>query len=157
MSTYLHQLTYLPMSTYQHIPTHVNLPSSIYLPLPIPTYQYIIAADPGAGIGLVSIGTLFKFCSVIIICSLASLDEKNFRLSFQRRTIFGAKFFPNLFDFVQPVFGVNPAFDAVAVWEKMFWFIFLKNGDFICGQTPYLSNNIELLKKDMKASICPSG
>ena len=28
---------------------------------------------------------------------------------------------------------------------------------FYSGQTPYLSNNIELLKKDMKASICPSG
>ena len=41
------------MTTYQHIPTHVNLPSSTYLPLPIPKYQYIIAADPGAGISLV--------------------------------------------------------------------------------------------------------
>ena len=41
------------MSSYQHIPTHVNLPLSTYLPVPIPKYQYIIAADPGAGIGLV--------------------------------------------------------------------------------------------------------
>ena len=39
--TNLHQHTYLPVSTYQH------LPSSTYLPL------YIIAADPGASIGLV--------------------------------------------------------------------------------------------------------
>ena len=36
-----------------HIPTYVNLPSSTYLPLPIPKYQYIIATDLGAGIGLV--------------------------------------------------------------------------------------------------------
>ena len=40
-------------SSYKHIPTNVNLPSSTYLPVPIPKYQYIIAADPGAGIGLV--------------------------------------------------------------------------------------------------------
>ena len=53
--TYLYQHTYLPISSFQHIPTHVNLPSSTYLPVPIPKYQYIIAADPGAGIGLVSI------------------------------------------------------------------------------------------------------
>ena len=57
--TNLHQHTYPPISThtylssYQHIPTHVNLPSFTYLPVPIPKYQYIIAADPGAGIGLV--------------------------------------------------------------------------------------------------------
>ena len=37
--TNLHQHTYLPMSTYQHIP--------------IPKYHYKIAADLGAGIGLV--------------------------------------------------------------------------------------------------------
>ena len=47
--------TDLPTSTYQHIPTYVNLPSSVYLSLPLPKYQYIIAADPGAGIGLVYI------------------------------------------------------------------------------------------------------
>ena len=41
------------MSAYQHIQTHVNLPSSTYIPVPIPKYQYIIAAEPGAGIGLV--------------------------------------------------------------------------------------------------------
>ena len=41
------------MSIYQQIPTYVNLPSSTYLPLPIPKYQYIIAADLGVGIGLV--------------------------------------------------------------------------------------------------------
>ena len=57
---YLHQHTYhhLPtdffMSTYQHIPTYINLPSSTYLPLPIPKYHYIIAANPGASIGLVT-------------------------------------------------------------------------------------------------------
>ena len=51
--TYLYQHTYLPMSSYQHIPTHVNLPSSTYLAVPIPKYQYIIAADPRAGIVLV--------------------------------------------------------------------------------------------------------
>ena len=53
LPTILHQHTYLPMYTSQNIPTHVNLPSSTYLPLPIPKYQYIIAADSGAGIGLV--------------------------------------------------------------------------------------------------------
>ena len=45
------------MSSYQHIPTNVNIPLSTslptYLPVPIPKYQYIIVADPGAGIGLV--------------------------------------------------------------------------------------------------------
>ena len=58
--TYLYQHTYPPMSTYQHIPTHVNLPSSTYLPLPIPKYQYRIAADPGASIGLVSFIFVFS-------------------------------------------------------------------------------------------------
>ena len=53
LPTILHQHTYLPMYTSQNITTHVNLPSSTYLPLPIPKYQYIIAADSGAGIGLV--------------------------------------------------------------------------------------------------------
>ena len=50
--TYLCLLTktYQPISTYHHLPTY--LPT--YLPLPIPKYQYIIAADPGASIGLVS-------------------------------------------------------------------------------------------------------
>ena len=45
--------TDLPTTTYQHVPTYVNLPSSIYLSLLIPKYQYIIAADPEASIGLV--------------------------------------------------------------------------------------------------------
>ena len=44
------------MSSYQHIPTHVFLPLSTYLPVPIPKNQYEIAADPGAGIGLVQNG-----------------------------------------------------------------------------------------------------
>ena len=69
MPTYLSQ-TYLPlttylyllMSSYQHIPTHVNLPLSAYLPVPIPKYQYIIAANPGAGIGLVSISFIKCWC-----------------------------------------------------------------------------------------------
>ena len=54
MSTYLHNQptsTYLP--TYVFIPTHVNLPSSTFLPVPISKYQYVIAADQGASIGLV--------------------------------------------------------------------------------------------------------
>ena len=66
--TNLHQHTYLPMSTYQHIPTHVNLPSSTYLPLPILKYQYRIATDPGASIGLVIvIGVISTSCLCIIL------------------------------------------------------------------------------------------
>ena len=55
LSTYIDTPTHLFLltNTYQPIPTHVNLPSSTYLPLPIPKYQYRIAADPGAGIGLI--------------------------------------------------------------------------------------------------------
>ena len=64
LPTYLPMTTYVPISptylstdlpttTYQHVPTYVNLPSSIYLSLLIPKYQYIIAADPEASIGLV--------------------------------------------------------------------------------------------------------
>ena len=59
--TNLHQHTYLPISThlltclltntYQHMSTYHHLPT--YLPVPFPKYQCIIAADPGAGIGLV--------------------------------------------------------------------------------------------------------
>ena len=87
-STYLHQHIYLPISniltylwqptnlcqptyhyqptstylpTYVFLPTHVNLPSSTYLPVPIPKYQFIIAADPGAGIGLVLIWTTLLY------------------------------------------------------------------------------------------------
>ena len=52
--TNLHQHTYLPTcfltNTYQPMSTH-HLPT--HLPVPIPKYQYIIAADPGAGVGLV--------------------------------------------------------------------------------------------------------
>ena len=51
--TNLHQHTYLPV----FLPTHTN-PSSIFLPVPIPKYQYIISADPGAGIGLVVISSM---------------------------------------------------------------------------------------------------
>ena len=54
---------YPSMSTYldqHHLPT--------YLPLPIPKYHYIIAADPGAGIGLVYFRLLhttqFKYTSI---------------------------------------------------------------------------------------------
>ena len=39
--------TYQPTSTYYHLPT--------FLPLPIPKYQYRIATDPGASMGLVII------------------------------------------------------------------------------------------------------
>ena len=55
--------TYLPnyLFSYQHIATHVNLPSSTYIPVPIPKYQYIIAADPGAGIGFVLYEKHFLF------------------------------------------------------------------------------------------------
>ena len=42
-------LSLTPFSTY------VNLPSSTYLPLPIHKNQYIIATEPGDGIGLVII------------------------------------------------------------------------------------------------------
>ena len=59
LHTYLPLHTLLPMSTYQHIPAYVNIPSSTYLPLPIPKYRYIIAADPGTGIGLVVFLRLF--------------------------------------------------------------------------------------------------
>ena len=55
MTTYQSTSTHLPMSIYQYIPTHVNLPSSTDLPQPIVKYQYIIAADPGAGTGLVTV------------------------------------------------------------------------------------------------------
>ena len=59
-STYVHLPT---TSTYVHPPTHIYLPTSTYPHLP--TYIYlslficpdITAADPGAGIGLFSIGT----------------------------------------------------------------------------------------------------
>ena len=54
-STYLRITTYVNRPTYIYLPTNVNLPSSIYLSLPIPKYEYLIAADPGAGIGLVLI------------------------------------------------------------------------------------------------------
>ena len=47
--TYLYQHTYLPVI----LPTHVNLPSFTYLHLPIPKFQYIIAADQGAVSSLV--------------------------------------------------------------------------------------------------------
>ena len=52
MSTYLY--VYLPicLPTFIKLPTYTNLPSSTYLTLLIPKYQYIIAADPGAGISL---------------------------------------------------------------------------------------------------------
>ena len=50
--TYLCLPTYINIPTYVLIPTYVNLPSSICLPLPVPKYHYIIAANPGAVIGL---------------------------------------------------------------------------------------------------------
>ena len=59
MFTYMHQRTYLPLPTYINAPTYLYLlpnpcqPTIIYLPLPIPKYQYIIAAHPGAGMDLV--------------------------------------------------------------------------------------------------------
>ena len=57
MCIYLPTSTYLPIyintPTYVYLPLYVNLPSSTYLPLLIPNYQYIIAADLGAVIGLV--------------------------------------------------------------------------------------------------------
>ena len=64
--------TYQPMSTNLPLPTNINIPISthlptyvylpcqptiIYLPLPIPKYQNIIPAGPGAGIGLVCLET----------------------------------------------------------------------------------------------------
>ena len=61
-STYLHQhTTYLYQHTYLCLPISKFLPTNIYqsmstyhyLPLLIPKYQYIIAAHPGAGFGLV--------------------------------------------------------------------------------------------------------
>ena len=72
-NTYLFQHTYLPsktilcqptiiyfptstyLLTYVYLPTYTNLPSSTYLSLPIPKYQYIITADPGASISLVTV------------------------------------------------------------------------------------------------------
>ena len=48
MATYLPTYGYLP--TYLWLPTNISKPTVIYLP--IPKYQYIITADPGAGIGL---------------------------------------------------------------------------------------------------------
>ena len=58
-STYLHQHTYLLMPIYQQIPTYHHLPP--YLPLPIPKFQYIIAADLRAGIGLVTFISFILF------------------------------------------------------------------------------------------------
>ena len=66
ISTYLYLLTYLCLPTYIYLPTYVYLPSYIYLPtyvylpLPVPLNLYIIAADPGAGIGLVACSTAFE-------------------------------------------------------------------------------------------------
>ena len=59
------QPTYPPLPTYINAPTYICLltktyqPMSTYhhLPLPITKYQYIIAADPGAGIDLVFLKT----------------------------------------------------------------------------------------------------
>ena len=63
-STYPYQPTSTYAPTNINTPTYVNLPSSSYLPVPIPKYQYIIAADPGAGIGLVVVWFLFDPCPI---------------------------------------------------------------------------------------------
>ena len=58
-------ILYFYLSIYLSIHLSNNQSSSIFFcqsinwPLPFPKYQYIIAADPGAGIGLVNIGKHF--------------------------------------------------------------------------------------------------
>ena len=67
---YLPMSTFLPFPSYPSLPTHVYLPSypclptyislpsnqmSTYLPILIHLHLYIIATDPGGGIGLVSV------------------------------------------------------------------------------------------------------
>ena len=73
------------MSTYHHLPT--------YLPLPIPKYQYIIAADPGAGIGLVVVvvvggGILLNgfhcFCEEEAAAKLLKEEEEGILISSPR-------------------------------------------------------------------------
>ena len=71
LTTYL----YLPMST--DLPTYVNLPSSIYLSLPIPKFQYIITADPGAGIGIVVLHNELQDSWCLVFFNYYGLNEHN--------------------------------------------------------------------------------
>ena len=57
MSTYLpNQPTSIQLSTYVYLPIQTNPCQPTYLLLPIPKYQYMITADPGAVINLVIVG-----------------------------------------------------------------------------------------------------
>ena len=66
MTTYQHIHINLPAPTSTYLPTYVFLPTNTnpcqptYLPVPLPKYQYIIAADLGVGISLVNLNCVIS-------------------------------------------------------------------------------------------------